>query len=234
MEMDFKSEGEENFNGFIHQEDLRRVIQDAQGRTNVDLNCIGVISFSYGISMAAGCLGRNKDLPIKFLIDIEGPSDSYVIMGDPWLLDNNDQNDITDELYILFDHMSTEMDSSASNRKWWSEREALRFISSIKATYMRIQAFWDHMQPPNQEYPLEFDKPSKWYQNKHAIDMLNAATDGKTPWTRMNGKDLENKVNTLYSRENQPVYHSGGFDFSSPEFSETILRAIEEMISLKL
>ncbi len=231
---DPKSEGEENYNGFTHQDDLKSVIEETMSLSNVDSESIGIVSFSYGISMSAGCLARYQNLKVKYLIDYEGPSDSYVIIGDPWLLDDLSENDKTDELYATFGHLSIEKDPSSSNIEWWEEREALRYIGLIRAAYLRIQSYWDHMQPPNEEYQSGFDKPPEWYQNKHAIDMINAATNGQSPWTRMNGSNLNNKINALYSREDQPIYYSGGLDFSSQEFSEIIINAIKNMISIKL
>ena len=38
---------------------------------------IGLKSQSYGITMAAGCVGRHPELPIKYLVDGEGPPTSF-------------------------------------------------------------------------------------------------------------------------------------------------------------
>ena len=52
------SDGTEDCNGFVHQSDLKAVIEFAHTRPNViDWN-LGVSTSSYGITMGAGCLGR--------------------------------------------------------------------------------------------------------------------------------------------------------------------------------
>jgi hypothetical protein len=84
-----------------------------------------------------------------------------------------------------------------TDARWWMEREAVRSISHIKAKYLRVQNERDHTQP----------------QNRHAIDMIDAATNkayggtGQSPWTRVNGP--ENQPNKTYSSMNPPKYRQG-------------------------
>jgi hypothetical protein len=61
--------GEEDYNGFIHQDGLAALILAAGQIPGVDPDRLGVISRSYGVTMAAGALGRHPDLPVRFYID---------------------------------------------------------------------------------------------------------------------------------------------------------------------
>ncbi len=221
------SEGQEDHNGFIHQDDLNAIIEFAHSRSNVTQNNLGVITHSYGITMGAGCLGRYPDLRVKYFIDVEGPSESFVTCKEPWALDDDPSNDQHEFIYSMFGHYSTYRDSSAENMAWWGEREATRFMGDIRCRYLRIQAEWDHAQPPNGQWP-GFDYPPLWYQNKHAIDPVNLATEGVSPWTRVNGFPLGNPPNTTYSRENPPVY----YDQRWVEHQEELRFIIHEMAAM--
>lgn len=228
-----KSEGNEDYNGSIHQDDLKSVIEAMQAEPYVDPQNIGLVTISYGISMAAGCLARHPELVVKFLIDVEGPANSFNVLGDAWSLDSDDQNDKTEDGYAVFQHYSTTMDPSEANVSWWQEREAINWIGMVSAPYLRLQANWDHAQPPNQEYQTGFSgKPSLWYQNKHAVDMINTATRGAAPWTRMNGNDAGNSINGLYSFDKPALYYTGAFDFDSEAFADLLGNALEEMYSV--
>ena len=203
---DHPSEGEEDYNGFIHQDDLKTVIEFAYSRPNVVQDNIGVMTHSFGITIGAGCLGRYPELPVKYLVDVEGPSESFVTCHEPWSLDEDSTNDKIEIAFNNFGHCSTYRDSSEENQTFWAEREATRFIGSMRCRYLRLQAEWDHAQPPNAQYP-EFDYPPLWYQCKHGIDLVNLATLGMSPWTRVNGLPLGNPRNILYNREHPPVYY---------------------------
>ncbi|MFO0752369.1 MAG: prolyl oligopeptidase family serine peptidase [Thermodesulfovibrionales bacterium] len=231
-EGDLTSEGEEDFDGYVHQDDLKSVIEDVMQDPNVDAGSIGVVSYSYGITLAAGCLARHPELNVKFLIDYEGSSESYTSMGDPWLLDTVETNDKTKRLYELFGHLSTEMDPSPANVRWWAERQALAYIGSVKTAYLRIQSQWDHMQPPSVDYRDGFDHPPQWYRNKHAIDMINAATNGKATWTRVNEEWIGNAANAVYRNENPPRYYVDSLDVNSDIFKDILKNLIEELFAL--
>lgn len=231
-EGDLLSEGVEDYNGYVHQDDLKSVIEDALLDPNIDAGRIGIVSYSFGITMAAGCLARYPALKIKFLIDYEGTSLSDTTMGDPWLLDTVEANDKTKKLYGLFGHLSIERDPSPSNIQWWSERQALAYIGHIETAYLRIQSQWDHMQPPSMDYPTGFDQSPRWYRNKHAIDMINAATNGKATWTRMNEAWIRNGENAVYSYENPPYYYVDSLDVESKGFKDILRNLIEELFAL--
>jgi len=173
------SEGSEDCNGFLHQDDLKVVIEFAASRPNVDEGNIGVSTSSFGIAIGAGALGRYPGLPVAYLVDNEGPHDSRVITF----------YDVGSEREVC-GHWSTVTDPSPENQAFWAEREAVRHIGGYKGRYVRIQAEIDHAQGPG--------------YFRHAIEMVNAATGtqyggaGSAVWTRMNGSDLGNPVNTVY------------------------------------
>ena len=123
-----KSEGEENLDGYIQQDGLTAVIRVSSSLPGVDEERIGLVSYSYGITMASGALARHPDLQVQFLIDWEGPADRY----DTTLGCQPDQRiDWPD----------------CNNDTAWAEREALAFIAQIDVPYLRLQSAQDHVQP---------------------------------------------------------------------------------------
>lgn len=151
-----QSEGQEDYGGFVHQDGLAAVIQQAATLPEVDPLSIGLVSYSYGITMASGSLARHPDLPVMFLIDWEGPAGRNDTGG-------CDANHIGHLTGI----------GECGDESFWSQREALTFISQLNVPYQRIQSEEDHAQP----------------DNTHAVAMINAAVNGGAPWVRLN--DLE-------------------------------------------
>ena len=68
------SEGVDDDNGHLQQDGLAAVIEYAATLAEVDESRIGLVSYSYGVTMAAGALARYPNLPVLFLIDWEGPA----------------------------------------------------------------------------------------------------------------------------------------------------------------
>ena len=173
------SEGAENCNGFVHQDDLKAIVEYAAALPNVDATNIGVETSSFGIAIGAGALGRYPSLPVAYLVDHEGPHDNRVITF----------YDAGHETAVC-GHLSTVTDPSPANVAFWAEREAVRYIDTYPGRYLRMQAEIDHAQNPG--------------YFRHAIEMVNAATHsqyggtGTALWTRMNGSDLANPINTVY------------------------------------
>ncbi|MEW5867925.1 MAG: CocE/NonD family hydrolase [Chloroflexota bacterium] len=124
------SKGQEDFGGTQQQDGLMAVIRAITGLGEVDKGRIGVVSFSYGITIASGALARYPDLPVKFLIDWEGPADRYDTTMD-------------------CGPMPRVQWPSCSDDAAWSQREAITFISQIRIPYQRLQSEKDHMQPDN-------------------------------------------------------------------------------------
>lgn len=122
-----KSEGEEDNNGSIGQDGLAEIINFASAQQSQQ--AVGVISFSYGVTMATGALARHQDLPVAFLIDWEGPADRNDTGG----CDADDTG-----------HMK---DVGCTNEAFWKEREAINFVDQLTVPYLRIQSQKDHSQP---------------------------------------------------------------------------------------
>lgn len=181
------SQGAENCNGYVHQDDLKVIIEYTAGLTNVAVTNIGVETASFGIAIGAGCVGRYPNLPVSYLVDREGPHDNRVITF----------YDAGREVAVC-GHWSTVTDPSPANVAYWAEREAVRHIGGFRGRYLRMQAQTDHAQNPG--------------YFRHALEMINAATKpyyggaGSNRWTRMNGSDLSNAVNVVYSLANTSQY----------------------------
>lgn len=125
-----QSEGEEDYNGFTTQDGLAEVIEFAKTLPEVDQEKMGIVSFSYGVTMASGLLTRYPDIGIDFLIDWEGP------------IDRNDtggcDEDKTGHIMGIVE---------CDDEEFWSEREALTFIKDIEVPYWRIQSQVNHAHP---------------------------------------------------------------------------------------
>ena len=126
------SVGVEDYDGFIHQDGLAEIIRFSASLPEVDPERIGVISFSYGVTMAAGALARYPDLPVRFLIDMEGPADRNDTGG----CDSASTGHLQDVV-------------SCDDEDFWAEHEALTFIAQIGVPYQRFQTAGDHAQPDN-------------------------------------------------------------------------------------
>ncbi|MBL6974771.1 MAG: hypothetical protein ISR64_03475 [Deltaproteobacteria bacterium] len=117
----------------------------------------------------------------------------------------------------IFPALALWQDDSPPNQEWWSEREAIRFIGQFRGRYLRLQATWDHNQPPDGAEDIEkFNHPAgwpgggpAWYHNKHTNDMVNAAVHGGVPWVRVNLAEHENDVNPAYDAGDSPAYLPG-------------------------
>ena len=125
-----KSEGREDYDGYKHQDGLGAVIRFAATLPEVDAKQIGVVTFSYGITMGSGALARYPDLPVRFLVDWEGPADrNYTTTG------------CHGDSRIAW--------QPCSDNAWWSEREAVNFVGKLRVPYQRVQSEQDHVQPTN-------------------------------------------------------------------------------------
>lgn len=121
-----RSTGVEDFCGARHQTECADLIERFASMPEVDPSCIGILSFSLGISIASGALYRRPDLPVSYLFDWEGPSNRRVITLD-------------ETIEIFNDH-------PCSDDAFWAEREAVGFIGSIGCGYFRYQSVQDHVQ----------------------------------------------------------------------------------------
>jgi len=127
-----QSTGTEDYNGFIQQDGLAEVIRFAANLPGVDPSRIGLVTYSYGITMGAGALARHPDLPVAFLIDWEGPANRNDTGG----CDSGGMGHLQDV-------------ASCTDEAFWAQREASTFIAQIRVPYQRIQSEIDHVQPDN-------------------------------------------------------------------------------------
>jgi len=207
---DIASEGSEDYNGFRQQDGLCALVQYTIDLPYVISNNVGIRTQSFGISMGAGCAGRNPEIPVKYIVDGEGPPSSYVTCHEPLALDADPSNDKHDIVLGILGHYSTARDDSPENLAFWDERDAIRFIGDFNGRYLRLQAEWDHSQPPSSaaQIPI-FELPPLWWQNKHTTDIVNAAVEGGVPWVRVNLPEQGNAVNATYDESTRPVFLPG-------------------------
>jgi hypothetical protein len=168
------STGKEDTNGHTAQDGLYAVTESLIDSGLVDSEEMGIISYSFGVTLASGMLARYADTqPYEWFIDWEGPtSREFTTVGcDP-------------------DSPDSPSDAGLSRKckddEHWEEREAATYLSDILVPYWRIQGERDHVQP----------------DNGHAIEAINAATNGLSPWTKINNED----PNQTFSMEDEPEY----------------------------
>jgi len=130
-----KSSGEENLNGFAGQDGLYAVTQALIESGYIDTEEMGLLSYSYGITLSTGMLARYAEAqPYEWYIDWEGPSArEYTTVG----CENSDK--------------STALKSTpCDDNEYWAEREAVTFLADILVPYWRIQGEQDHVQGNNE------------------------------------------------------------------------------------
>ena len=116
------SEGLEDFGGAIQQAGLAEVISLA-----ASLPCterVGLLSFSFGVTMATGVFVDYPDIPIEFHVDWEGPAGRYSSGC----------------------QVSSLGFSDCSDEEFWAQREAVESIRSLPVPYHRLQRLDDHVQ----------------------------------------------------------------------------------------
>ncbi len=207
---DIRSDGTEDYNGFRNQDGLCALVQRTVDLPYVISDNVGVSTQSFGITMAAGCVSRHPGVPVKYIVDGEGPPNSYVTTHEARTLDDDPSNDKHEVVYGILGHYSRDRDPSPENQAFWDEREAERFIGDFQGYYLRLQALWDHAQPPdNSTQVATFHQPPTWWQNKHTAIIVNAAVKGGVPWVRVNLSQFGNQVNATYDVDNMPDFLPG-------------------------
>jgi pimeloyl-ACP methyl ester carboxylesterase len=127
-----QSEGQEDYNGRSHQDGLASIIHFASSLPEAEKGRIGLVSFSYGVTMATGTLARYPELPVAFLVDWEGPAD------------RNDTGGCDEDHRGHLQHVV-----SCADEAFWTEHEALTFVKELRIPYQRLQSETDHAQPDN-------------------------------------------------------------------------------------
>jgi hypothetical protein len=210
---DIPSQGNENYNGFENQDTLAEIFLYTTQLPYVISENVGIRSQSYGITMAAGCAARHPELMIKYIVDGEGPPNSFVTVQEPRAMFSPPGHPYQDKyitVYGILGHYSLQRDPSEVNQAFWEEREAIRFIGSFNGMYLRLQGEWDHSQPPGNPEEIEvFHQPPIWWQGKHTCDIVNAALDGGVPWVRVNLPEQGNPLNQRCGLDKLPVFIPG-------------------------
>ena len=173
------SEGDENWNGIIHQDGLNQLFKQLVANPYVDTDNIGLYTSSLGIAMGAGAVGRYPNNPtVHYLVDGEGPSDRFYITNfdDPHFLE-------------IFDGHTTD------DVEWWDEREAYRTIRTYPGKYVRLQTSMDHVHKEDMGHAL--------MMIENATNSSYGG-NGKCQWTRMNGD--ENTANTVWTESPPPEW----------------------------
>jgi len=163
-----RSDGIDDDNGHRQQDGLAAVIREIAARPQVDGSRIGLVSYSYGITMAAGALARHPHLPVLYLIDWEGPA-------------NRDDTGGCDE-----DRTGHLQGHPCDDEDYWHEREASSFALQLQVPYQRLQSAQDHAQPDVEHALLMIANATAEVYGGH----------GTAPWTRLNERQ-ENTVYPL-------------------------------------
>lgn len=130
-----KTGGVEDYWGTRHQKEFSEALAFFAALPEVDENDVGVISFSIGVTIAAGALARFPSARVRYLYDWEGPSSRKITT----------KND-THKPLIRF---------PSSDSAFWDEREAAAFIGGVECVYFRYQALIDHVQGESKSHAVE-------------------------------------------------------------------------------
>jgi hypothetical protein len=188
------SQGQDNYHGHVHQDDLKAVVDFVSQLPFAQKDNIGVISFSYGVTLATGALARYPNMPVAFLIDWEGPScpakdiQRGIKNDESWaqnivrLLSGGEEK-TAHEYGELRIH-----GGALSDEAYWVERDASRFAGELPCPYLRVQFDVDHAQGP---------------YKYHMMEIINAVTERSKQWTRCN----DNPANVIYTESDLSKYH---------------------------
>jgi len=174
------SGGAEDFCGTVHQDGLRALILEVAGLPQVDAGRIGLYTQSFGITMGSGVLARYPELPVRWLLDWEGPADRT----------DTGHCDAANTGHIEHD---------CADDAWWEWREAARAIRSVQVPYLRMQTVRDHAQP-------DHGHALRMINGATAAEF---GGEGVAPWTRVNDADM-NLPNQTYTTDAPPTWLANG------------------------
>jgi len=165
------SQREENYNGYQEQDELHYVLKYLAERSDIDSQKIGIVSYSYGVTLASGTLARHLNDPaVQFLIDWEGPM-------------NRDQ--ITNGCGESSGKINW---PKCTQEDFWWEREAFRFLEQLNLPYLRVQGEPDHVQPNNEHAILALNSIAKsaapWYRINDAEANQVYSLDAPPEWIK--------------------------------------------------
>lgn len=120
------SEGEEDYNGYTGQDGLYELYLFLEDYEHVDGNNVGIVSYSYGVVLASGMIGRYQP-ELQFYMEWEGPVNRwYATFGCRHFIDE---------------------DFSCDDDIYWQQREALRFVPYFSVEhFIIVQTEKDHAQ----------------------------------------------------------------------------------------
>jgi len=166
----------EDYCGHVQQDGLLACCRELAARDYVDTTNLGILSESYGVTMASGMMARHGDsVAVKFLLDWEGPSDRSQTCADSG------------------GHVPVPADSD----EFWEEREAARFMTRARCAYLRVQTAVDHN-------PAITDNRHCIALIDSATDLSHGGS-GMSPWTRVNDSTM-NHVNAVYTVAEPPAW----------------------------
>ena len=124
------SEGAEDANGAVGQEDLAQVLRWVASGEEVDPTAVVLSSRSFGAALAAGALGRFGDLQPTTWVDYEGPADLEAEL--PYVPEQS------------LERMTALAEASGDPATFYAERSPLGFIGEVSVPYHRVQGLPDH------------------------------------------------------------------------------------------
>lgn len=204
---DRRSGGRSDYNGPRDQDGLAAVVRRLAAEPDVDPDNLGLASVSFGLVAATGALARHR-LPVAWLVDEEGPADCFSAMLKGWrVYDLGERPDRAQKAIELFGHDCPTGPGPAA--EFWAAREPVRFLPGFRGRYLRLQAEYDHVQPPQEPAHRALFDRGGWWQGRHAVQLANAAVAGGVPWVRVNLPAQGNPVNATWDEANRPRWIPG-------------------------
>jgi len=125
-----ESEGDEDINGEIGQEDYAGLVRWAASLDGADADRVVIWSRSIGGALAAGALSRDDTLRPLSWVDFESPA---------WLEENLDHT--TDHTHDKMWALADETDDPSA---WMDERSPAAYVGDVTVPYHRLQGIPDH------------------------------------------------------------------------------------------
>ena len=192
----------EDYCGYLQQDGLKAVLDHLASLPEVDDDNVGILSNSYGITMASGMLARHQDdPPVRYLIDFEGPADR------------------SDTARVNGGHVPV----STSNDLFWREREAATFMPGVLPQYVRLQSASDHNRNITDNHHA--------IQLINGATNTVFGGDGISIWTRVN-LDGVNGPNQIYSVASPPVWFDDVLDDDKQVMQTLALHEMRERATM--
>lgn len=149
-----ESDGAEDSNGSLGQDDLAAVLRWVASQPEVDPDRVVLSSRSFGGALAAGALARHDDLRVLAWVDYESPG--FLSQDLAYAPSSNQE---TFEALVP--------DDPELALAWWAEREPAGLIGGLIRPYHRYQGLPDHALGDH---------------TGHAADMLSSAVAAPELW----------------------------------------------------